>query len=279
LGAECGIADLETIAEANYLCNDLGLDTISAGVTIGCAMELTERGILPGDLCFGRADLLIPILKSIAHREGIGEELAEGSLRFARRYGSPDYAMQVKGLELPAYDPRGMQGQGLLFATANRGACHLRGNMLGPEILGIPKMVDRFAVRGKAGLVIVHQNLDAAIDSLVVCKFSSLALSDEHYARMLAAATGLKFEPQDLMTIGERIWNLERLYNLREGFTTADDTLPRRLLTEPASYGDDQDHVVELAPMLVEYYRFRGWDEQGIPTARKLSELGLEGLK
>ena len=229
-GAACGIGDLEAIAEANYLCNDLGLDTISAGATIACAMEMTERGILSGNLRFGRADLLAPTLRSMAYREGLGDELAEGSRRFARRYGVDECAMQVKGLEMPAYDPRGMQGQGLQLATSNRGACHLRGNMLGPEILGTPKMVDRFAFHGKAGLVIVHQNLSAAIDSLVVCKFSSMALGDEHYARMLTAVTGLRFEPQDLMMIGERIWNLERCYNLREGFTAADDTLPARLL-------------------------------------------------
>jgi aldehyde:ferredoxin oxidoreductase len=275
-GAACGIGDLETIAEANYLCNDLGLDTISAGATIACAMEMTERGILPGNLRFGRADLLAPTLRSMAYREGLGDELAEGSRRFAARHGASECAMQVKGLEMPAYDPRGMQGQGLQLATSNRGACHLRGNMVGPEILGIPKMVDRAAVQGKAGLVIVHQNLSAAIDSLVVCKFSGLALGDEHYARMLTAVTGLRFEPQDLMTIGERIWNLERCYNLREGFTAADDTLPRRLLEEPPDREPNEGQAVQLAPMLKEYYRFRGWDANGVPTARKLSELGLE---
>jgi aldehyde:ferredoxin oxidoreductase len=276
-GAACGIADLKAIAEANYLCNDLGLDTISAGATIACAMELTERGILPGDLRFGRADLLAPTLKSMAYRQGLGDELAEGSLRFARAHGAAEYAMQVKGMELPAYDPRGMQGQGLQLATSGRGACHLRGNMLGPEILGLPKMVDRFAVRGKAGLVIVHQNLAAAVDCLGVCKFSGMALGDEHYARMLTAATGLKFDPQDLMTIGERVWNLERLYNLREGFTAADDTLPHRLLAEPST-GPGGGHVVELAIMLEEYYRFRGWDASGVPSAGKLAGLGLEAL-
>jgi aldehyde:ferredoxin oxidoreductase len=283
-GAACGIGDLEAIAEANYLCNDLGLDTISAGATIACAMEMTERGILPGDLRFGRADLLAPTLRSMAYREGLGNELAEGSLRFARHRGVDEFAMQVKGMEMPAYDPRGMQGQGLQLATSNRGACHLRGNMLGPEILGSPKMVDRFAVNGKAGLVIVHQNLSAAIDSLVVCKFSGLALGDEHYARMLTAVTGLRFEPQDLMTIGERIWNLERCYNLREGFTAADDTLPRRLLVAPLDREASVDGLpnvgqsVQLAPMLKEYYRFRGWDANGAPTARKLSDLGLSDL-
>jgi len=147
--------------------------------------------------------------------------------------------------------------------------------MLGPELLGLPKIVDPLAVSGKAGLVIVHQNLSAALDSLVVCKFSAFALSEEYFARLLSAATGIEFEPQELLTIGERIWNLERLYNLREGFTRRDDTLPRRLLEEPVQEGPAEGQVVELEPMLTEYYRFRGWDEEGRPTERKLESLGL----
>ena len=276
LGAQCGIGELAAIAEANYLANDLGLDTISLGGTLACAMELAERGLLDCELRFGQASALTQAITDIAHRRGLGDELAEGALHLATRYGAPELAMQAKGLELPAYDPRAMQGQGLGFATSNRGGCHLRANMLGPEILGLPKMVDRFAVRGKAGIVIVHQNLSAALDSLGVCKFSANALSEEYYARMLSAVSGIEFEPQELMTIGERIWNLERLYNLREGFTRADDTLPRRLLEEPVAEGPAKGRVVELETMLEEYYRFRGWDEEGRPTRWKLDALGLE---
>jgi aldehyde:ferredoxin oxidoreductase len=277
-GAQCGIDDLEAIAEANYLCNDLGLDTISAGSTIACAMELTERGILGGDLRFGRADILLGILRDMAHRRGLGDELAEGSYRFAAAHGAPELSMSVKKLELPAYDPRGMQGQGLLFATSNRGACHMRGNMLGPEVLALPRLFNRFAVQGKAGIVAIHQNEAAAVDSLVVCRFLEMAVGAEHLARLLNAVTGEDFQTNGLMQVGERVWNLERLYNLRAGFTQADDTLPRRLLEEPVREGPSAGHTVNLAPMLEEYYEYRGWDRAGVPKAAQLERLGLERL-
>jgi aldehyde:ferredoxin oxidoreductase len=275
LGAACGIADLEAVAEANYLCNELGLDTISTGSTIACAMELAERGIIDSDLRFGRADLLRETIQAIADRRGLGDELAQGSRRFAQANGAPEYSMSVKGMEMPAYDPRGMQGQGLLYATSNRGACHTRGNMLGPEVLGLPKLIDRFQVQGKAGTVVLHQNSAAAIDSLVLCKFVSMAVAEEYYGRALTALTGTN---ADLIRVGERIWNLERLYNLREGFSLGDDTLPCRLLEEPVPDGPSKGWVSHLPEMLDEYYRFRGWDESGVPTGRKLNELGLDDL-
>ena len=186
--------------------------------------------------------------------------------------------MQVKGMELPAYEPRSMGGQGLGFATSNRGACHLRGNMLSPEILGVPKLVSRFVTSGRAGLVIYHQHLAAVFDAIGLCKFAGFVLSDEHLARMLSAVTGVSFTAQNLHLIGERIWNLERLYNLREGFTHRDDILPRRFLEEPLTDGPGKGKIVELAPMLEEYYRFREWDSEGVPTRKKLSQLGLEEL-
>ncbi|MEW6227872.1 MAG: aldehyde ferredoxin oxidoreductase family protein [Bacillota bacterium] len=276
LGAECGISDLEAVAEANLLCNKLGIDTISAGVTIGCLMEMSEKGIIDYPAKFGDAGALLDLLRKIACCDGIGDELAEGSRRFAAKHGAPELAMQVKGLELPAYDPRGMKAQGLAFATSNRGACHLRANMLGPEVLGIPKRVDRFASRGKAGLLIVMQNSFSILDSLSVCKFASFAIGDEFFARLLTAATGVKYSAQDLQIAGERIWNLERLYNLREGFSRKDDTLPGRILSEPVPSGPTAGQVVDLGAMLDEYYRSRGWDQNGVPTRRKLVQLGLE---
>ncbi len=217
-------------------------------------------------------------VEDIAYRRGLGDELAEGSRRLAERYGRPELAMQVKGLELPAYDPRGMQGQGLLYATSNRGACHLRGNMLGPELLGIPKMLDRFSHQGKAGLLIVIQHTNAVIDSIGLCKFVNFAIGDDFFARMMSAVTGLKLEVQDLLLAGERIWNLERLYNLRAGFTRADDTLPARFLESPLPEGSSAGHVVHLDEMLADYYRFRGWTADGIPTPGKLAALGLDEL-
>ena len=147
--------------------------------------------------------------------------------------------------------------------------------MVGPEVLGIPKMIDRLSIWGKAGLTIVSQHTNAVLDSLILCKFVNFALSDEYYARLLSAASGEEFEPQDLQVIGERIWTLEKLYNLREGFKRSDDTLPRRLLKEPSSALPIKGEVVELEPMLSEYYRFRGWDEEGVPSEKKIRELGL----
>ncbi|MFN2135788.1 MAG: aldehyde ferredoxin oxidoreductase family protein [Candidatus Promineifilaceae bacterium] len=275
-GAQCGIDDLDAITEANFLCNDLGLDTISMGNTIGCAMELAERGMLDADLGFGQAQKLQELIEKTAYRSGIGNDLAEGSYRMAEKYGAPELSMTVKKLEMPAYDPRGMQGQGLVYATGNRGACHETGNMLGPEVLALPRLIDRFATQGKAGIVSVHQDSAAVIDSLVYCKFANMAVAEEFFARTLTAVTGEAFTEEDLMQVGERVWTLERLYNLREGFTDADDTLPERLLNEPVREGPSEGFTANLAPMLKEYYAFRGWDKNGVPLPDKLRELSLD---
>jgi len=277
-GAECGVDDMEAIIEANALCNDLGLDTISAGSTIACAMELSELGLLASDLRFGRADLLVETVIEMGERRGLGAELTDGSLRLATKYGRPDLSMSVKGMEMPAYDPRGMQGQGLLYATSNRGGCHMRGNMLGLEVLGLPKLIDRFQVQGKSSYVILHQNIAAAIDSLVICKFTHMGVAEEYFARVLSAVSGITFSTGDLIRTGERVYNLERLYNNRRGFTRADDTLPPRLLNEPSPEGPSKGWVSHLEPMLEEYYRTRGWDANGVPRPRKLEELGLANL-
>jgi aldehyde:ferredoxin oxidoreductase len=170
-----------------------------------------------------------------------------------------------------------MQGQGLLFATSNRGACHMRGNMLGLEALGVPKLIDRLQVQGKAGYVILNQNGSSVQDSLVACKFANIAVADEYFARALSALTGITYPSGEMLRAGERIWTLERLYNLREGFTRADDTLPPRLLTEPAT-GNSAGEVSHLEPMLDEYYRARGWTHEGVPRPEKLAELGLAEL-
>ncbi len=278
-GPDCGIDDLEAVAEANYLCNLLGLDTISTGGTIACAMELQERGIADTGIRFGQKEELHEIIRKIAYREGIGDGLAEGSRRFAAGYGAKEFSMQVKGLELPGYDPRGAQGQGLGYATSNRGGCHLRGGYLvASEVLGAPRMVNRFVSVGKAGHVAQAQNFGAAADSLVVCRFATFALSETVLARLLSAVTGIEYEPEDLMRIGERIFNLERMYNIREGFGMADDDLPGRLKEEPVRSGPSEGSVVRLPEMIEEYYEFRQWDEKGIPTEAKLKSLHLEGL-
>ena len=273
-GAQCGIDDLAAISKANYLCNDLGLDTISMGNTIGCAMELAERGGLEGPK-FGDAKSIVELTRKTAMREGLGDKLAEGSARLAKECGAPELSMSVKGLELPAYDPRGVQGHGLAYATSNRGGCHLRAYMIAPEVLGIPKLMERFSTSGKPETTVIFQNLFATLDSLVACKFTSFALETVQYAKLLTAATGIEFTDEALMTIGERIWNLERLYNLREGFTAKDDTLPKRLTDEPMPEGPSKGRTCMLAKMLPAYYAFRGWNSKGVPTKEKLRELGL----
>jgi aldehyde:ferredoxin oxidoreductase len=275
LGADCGIGDLQAIVTATFACNRVGIDSITMGSTIACAMELTEDGLLAGGPRFGDVEALLELIGATAERRGLGDELAEGSRRLAARYGRPELAMQVKGLELPAYDPRGMTGQGLAFATSNRGACHLRASMLGPEILGAPRLIDRFATHGKAPLLIHMQDLNAVLDSLVECKFAAFAIRDEYFARLLSALMGEDVGTEELLRVGERIWTLEKLFNLRAGFGRDDDSLPPRLLFEPVAEGPAKGHVVDLPPMLDEYYAARGWDQQGVPSTDKLEELGL----
>ena len=275
LGADCGVDDLKTVHEGNRLCGELGLDTISAGATIACAMEIASKGALARTIKFGDGRRVLQLLREMGHREGFGAELADGSLRFARGYQRPEASIQVKGLECPGYDPRGMVGQGLAYATSNRGACHLRANMVGPEILGIPKMLDRFAASGKSGILINLQHLSAVFDSACVCKFAGFAFGEEMMARLLAASTGRDLSAQDILFTGERIWNLERLWNLAAGFTRRDDTLPERLLAEPPAKGPSAGHVVELEPMIEEYYRARGWGREGEPTQAKIEALNL----
>jgi aldehyde:ferredoxin oxidoreductase len=279
LGSCCLVWDLEKVTLANYACNDMGVDTMSMGVTIACAMELSERGVLPERIKWGDGDMVIELVHKTALREGLGNDLAEGSMRLASKYGLPALAMHSKGLEMPAYDPRGAKGQGLAYATSNRGACHLRSYMIGLEILGIPRRIDRFSTVNKAGLVISQQNLYAGMDTLVACRFTGYGLDEDYYSRMLTAATGITYTGEDLMTVGERIWNLERLFNVREGFGRKDDTLPDRLLKEPLTVGPTRGQVVELEPMLDEYYRFRGWDQEGRPTERTLERLGLRSYE
>jgi len=275
LGASCGVKDLEAITEANYLCNELGLDTISTGSTIACAMELCEKGYVPGKMRFGDGKKVIRLVKKIAEKEGIGEDLSRGSYRFAKKYGCEGLSMSVKKLEMPAYDPRGLQGMGLAYATSSRGACHLRAYTPSFEVLGAPCLVDRFRIEGKPELTILFQNISAAIDSMILCKFSQFALNPNIYADLLEAVTGEMFTGHRIITTGERIYNLERVFNVREGFDRKDDTLPKRLLETPLIEGHSKDRVVNLEPMLDEFYKLRGWGVEGIPTLDTLADLKL----
>ncbi|MFW9788644.1 MAG: aldehyde ferredoxin oxidoreductase family protein [Candidatus Thorarchaeota archaeon] len=274
LGPQCGINDLEWIAIANDRCNHLGLDTISTGSTIGAAMELVEKGKLDAPLKFGDTTGILEIIEDIAYMRGLGAEMSEGSKRLAERYGAPELAMQVKGLELPAYDPRGAQGHALGYATSNRGGCHLRSYLIGPEVLGSPVLVDRDRPDGKADLVMLYQDLSAAMDCMVVCRFTNFAWTVDDYAEMISAGTGLELSGRDLLQLGARIYNLERLFNLREGFTSKDDTLPPRFF-KPLPEGGSRKRVVHLEQMLKEYYKLRGWDKEGRPTKDTLKKLDL----
>ncbi|MFW9869061.1 MAG: aldehyde ferredoxin oxidoreductase family protein [Candidatus Thorarchaeota archaeon] len=274
LGPQCGINDLEWIAIANDKCNHLGLDTISVGSTIGAAMELAEKGKLDAPLRFGDTTGILDLIEDIAYMRGLGAEMSEGSKRLADRYGAPELAMQVKGLELPAYDPRGAQGHALGYATSNRGGCHLRSYLIGPEVLGSPVLVDRDRPDGKADLVMLYQDLSAAMDCMVVCRFTNFAWPVDVYAEMISAGTGIELTGKDLLRLGERIYNLERIFNIREGFTAKDDTLPPRFF-KPLPEGNSRNRVVHLDEMLKEYYKLRGWDSDGRPTKETLKKLDI----
>jgi aldehyde:ferredoxin oxidoreductase len=280
-GASCGVDDLEAIIKANKLCNEYGLDTISAGATIACAMEMYEKGIIGSEeidgpaLEFGSGEAIVEWTRKMGAGEGFGAKMAQGSYRLAEQYGAAELSMSVKKLELPAYDPRGVQGHGLQYATSNRGGCHVRGYMIAPEIVGLPEKLDPLSVEGKAVWVKIFQDLTAVIDSLGLCLFTSFALGPDDYKDLLNAIVGQDVSKEELLEAGERIWNLERTFNLKAGVGPEQDTLPRRLLTEPIPKGPCKGHIHRLGELLPEYYRERDWNEQGLPTKDKLAQLNL----
>jgi aldehyde:ferredoxin oxidoreductase len=280
-GADCGIDDLDAITKANFICNELGLDTITMGTTIACAMDLftnkiiTEKNTDGIPLRFGDAETMVKLVSMTGHREGFGDQLADGSYRLAKKYGHPEYSMSVKKQEMPAYDPRGVQGIGLNFATANCGAAHVRGYTIAPEVLGNPFKVDQHITKGKPALVKTFQDLTAALDSTGACLFTTFGIGAEELAAMLSACTGIVYSTEDFMETGDRIWNLERLWNLKAGLTKEDDTLPDRVLKEPIQTGPSKGDISHLGVMMPEYYKLRGWDEEGVPTEIKLRSLAL----
>ncbi|MEM0083137.1 MAG: 3-hexulose-6-phosphate synthase, partial [Candidatus Nezhaarchaeales archaeon] len=290
LGPNCGISDINVVARANDLCNKLGLDTISVGNTIGFLMECYEKGLLRGlsdvdlKLNFGNADALLKLIIDTAYKRGLGRIASEGVSRIAKMIGAEDIAAHVKGLELPAYDPRGAKGMALAYATSNRGGCHLRAYVVMSEILGIPRYVDPLSYEGKAELVKRLQDVSAMIDSLVVCKytmlalFSTLAYEATYYARLLTTATGFYVDEEEFYKIGERIYNLERLFNVREGFDRSHDTLPLRFLSEGLKEGAAKGEIIDLTKLLDAYYIIRGWNYNGVPMDKKLQQLDLEPL-
>ncbi len=268
LGSANGVNDLEALTYANFLCNEQGMDPISFGATIGAVMELYEMGVLTKEQLgieapFGSARALAHFAEITTKGEGFGKEIAQGSKRLCAKYGHPELSMSVKGQEFPAYDSRAIQGMGLTYATSNRGACHLRSYTVASEVLGIPVKTDPLTTDGKPALVKAFQDATAVFDSAGVCIFTTFAWTLADLAPQLAAACTPEFTLEELNLIGERIWNLERDFNNRAGFTAKDDSLPKRLLTEPAQTGPAKGKVNGLATMLPEYYALRGWDENG----------------
>lgn len=290
LGSNCLIDDIKVISKANELCNRYGLDTISTGSAIAFCMEAYERGLINKkntgglEMNWGNGVSLIEMIKKIAYRQDLGKLLGEGVIKASKKIGrnSCEFAIQIKGLDLPAHDPRAKVSIALGYATSNRGACHLQafthdfedGSAM-PD-LGYPKTLDRFESQGKAQFVVDFQHLMSMFDSLHCCKFTIFGgFTVKHLVKALNLVTGWNFTKEDFLKTGERIFNLKRLYNVREGISRKDDTLPPRILNHPRG-GGAGDNLPSLNVMLKDYYRIRGWNEFGIPTKEKIIDLGLE---
>ena len=283
LGAANGVNDLEALTYANFVCNEDGFDPISFGATVGAVMELYEMGVLKSDQLgieapFGSAKALAYFAEITAKGEGFGKEIGMGSKRLCAKYGHPELSMSVKGQEFPAYDSRGIQGMGLAYATSNRGACHLRGYTVASEVLGIPVKTDPLKTEGKPELVKAFQDATAVFDSSGLCLFTSFAWTLQDVAPQLQAACDGDWSLDNLNVVGERIWNLEREFNLAAGLTKKDDDLPPRLKKEAAKTGPAKGLVNGVEKMIPEYYKVRGWDENGVPKADTRKRLGTKAL-
>ena len=280
LGAANGVGDLEALQYANLLCNEHGMDPISFGATVGAVMELHDLGILSKeqiglDAKFGSAEALCKLVEMTAQGEGFGKEIGMGSARLCAKYGRPDLSMSVKGQEFPAYDSRGIQGMGLTYATSNRGACHLRSYTVASEVLGIPVKTDPLTTEGKPELVKAFQDATSVFDSAGICIFTSFAWTLTDVQPQVQAACEGDWSMDKLNEVGERIWNMERQFNLAAGLTAKDDDLPPRLKTEPAKTGPAKGLVNGIDKMRPEYYKIRGWDANGVPEKATLERLGL----
>ncbi len=282
-GPQCGNSDKSLIVHLEKLCDDYGIDTISAGNIIGFVMEMYERGMIrPEEIggmrpSWGDAEAMVGMVEAMGRMDELGSMLSRGVKRLSEEHpGSGAFAMHVKGLELPAYAPRASKGMALAYATSDRGGCHLRGYPAMQELLGMRGGADPLETKGKAQLVIDSQDEIAVVDSCDICLFGTFGFTLREIYRMVNAATGYGFRnAADLKVLGERVFNLTRLFNQREGFARKDDTLPKRCLEEPMPDGPGRGHVVELDVMLNEYYSIRGWDENGIPTRATIERLGL----
>ncbi len=273
-GPVVGVDDLDALTFAGFMMNEHGMDPISFGVTLAAAMELYEMGVITSrqtdgiDLRFGSAEALVVMSEKTGKCEGFGKELGLGSKLLCEKYGHPELAMVAKGQEFAGYDGRAMQGMGLGYATSNRGACHLRHDTFAEDY-------EDPGTRGKAEACAVTQNFVSMVDSSGLCLFTTGTWGYEDFARMINADLPGEWDVERLRLTGERIWNLEKLFNLKAGLGRKDDTLPPRMLEDPAPEGFNKGGVAEIGVMLPEYYRFRGWSEEGVPSREKLSELGI----
>ncbi len=280
LGANCGVGDPEAIAAAAAVCDAYGFDTMSAGAAISFAMEAFERGILGTDdtggldLRFGNGDALVTLAEQIGTRTGLGDVLAEGSKRAAERFGAPELAMHVKGQELATYEPRGVVGMGLSYAISPKGGHHMIAPTMGQETAGDPNR--RLLPDGKAQMVRDTQRIMTIVDSLAMCSSMRFVLGLESLLGLYRAVTGVALSDDKALRIADRVNNLERLFNVREGLTRDDDTLPKRLLGEAMPSGPSQGNTVPLDRMLDEYYELMGWDPDGVPRPESMRQLGLE---
>jgi len=281
LGADTGVDDIDALTYVNFLCNEDGFDPITYGATLAAAMEMFEDGTITTketdgiELKFGSAEAFVAATELLVSGEGFGKELALGSKRLTEKYGRPELSMTVKGQEFPAYDPRGIQGIGLAYATSNRGACHLRGYTIASEILGIPVKTEQTDTDGKPELVKAFQDATALVDSAGLCVFTTFAWGMDNIAPQIDAACEGDWSVENCLEAGERIWNMERLFNQAAGFTADDDKLPKRLLEEAIKGGPTDGQVNRLGDMLPKYYEVRGWSPAGEPTAETLQRLSL----
>ena len=263
--------DTDVVVEANRICNELGMDTISAAATLGCYAEIHKIHLKPVDI--------LRLLKNIGLSKGVGNELKLGSFLYAQMQGASHVSMSVKGLEMPAYDPRGAYGMALAYATSTRGACHLRAYPISHEILRKPVATDRFSFSGKARIIKLNEDMNAVIDSLTACKFIFFGASLEEYAQALYGVTGIETSAQELLTIGERIYFNERIMNYMNGFTIKDDCLPERFFLESGTSGDglivDPINKEDFTETLFHYYQIRGIALSGKPEPSKAEELDL----
>ena len=281
-GANVDNDDLNIIDECNMLCNEYGLDAISVPCTIAAAMELYQRGFIKEEDCagfpleWGNKAALVEWTKRMGDPETeLDWLMSSGSARLCEHYGQPEISMSVKKQEMPAYDARGIQGIGITYATSNRGGCHVRGYMISPEVLGLPEQLDRTITDNKATWAKIFQDLTAVIDSMGHCLFTSFAMGAQEYTDILNAATGTNYTAEEVLEIGDRIYNIERMFNKAAGMKPEDDRLPKRLLEEPIPEGPSKGMLSQLPVTLPQYYEARGW-VNAFPTDETLKKLGLD---